>query len=263
MGYVGIPHFDAVTPGFPKEDFVGSDFGTVNSHTNSVQLSVDVPGYNSANCEVVINNVQQEPDTAYTIESDANSLPRVLKLSAAPSSGDVVYVLYKGTGTISVAPPAGSIGATQLSDNLKSFTVDSFTGDGSTTGFTLTETPPNANSVFVSIDGVVQKPTTNYSISGTTITFTSAPASSAEIECRHLGIRTYVRRGPDYQLDTLTGDGSTTGFTISNSVSTNNAFVFINGVQQIPTTAYSISGTTLTFTAAPSSGDSITVRYQL
>ena len=60
--------------------------------------------------------------------------------------------------------------------------------------------------------------------------------------------------------DSFSGDGSTVAFTISNSATTAQAVVSINGVVQIPTTAYGVSGTTLTFTEAPASGDVIDVR---
>ncbi|MBC8435754.1 MAG: hypothetical protein H8D84_02090 [Proteobacteria bacterium] len=58
----------------------------------------------------------------------------------------------------------------------------SATGDGSTTAFVLFSTAPNAvANVLVFIDNVYQEPTENYSISSTTITFTSAPHSAARI----------------------------------------------------------------------------------
>jgi filamentous hemagglutinin len=56
------------------------------------------------------------------------------------------------------------------------------------------------------------------------------------------------------------GDGSTVAFTLSSSQTTNSCIVSINGVVQIPTSAYSVSSTTLTFTEAPASGDLIDVR---
>jgi filamentous hemagglutinin len=56
------------------------------------------------------------------------------------------------------------------------------------------------------------------------------------------------------------GDGSTVAFTINSDQTTNSCIVSINGVVQIPTIAYSVSGTTLTFTEAPESGDIIDVR---
>jgi len=56
------------------------------------------------------------------------------------------------------------------------------------------------------------------------------------------------------------GDGLTVAFTINSNQTTNSCIVSINGVVQIPTIAYSVSGTTLTFTEAPESGDIIDVR---
>jgi hypothetical protein len=56
------------------------------------------------------------------------------------------------------------------------------------------------------------------------------------------------------------GDGSTVAFTLSSSQTTSSCIVSINGVVQIPTIAYSVSTTTLTFTEAPASGDVIDVR---
>jgi len=58
----------------------------------------------------------------------------------------------------------------------------SATGDGSTTAFVLFSTAPNAvANPLVFIDNVYQEPTENYTISSTTITFTSAPHSAARI----------------------------------------------------------------------------------
>ena len=63
------------------------------------------------------------------------------------------------------------------------FTKESATGDGSTTTFSgfFSSAPESANNVFVYIDNVYQEPTENYSVSGTNITFTSAPHSGARI----------------------------------------------------------------------------------
>ena len=56
------------------------------------------------------------------------------------------------------------------------------------------------------------------------------------------------------------GTGSQTAFTLSSSQTTASCIVSINGVVQIPTLAYSVSGVTLTFTEAPQSTDVIDVR---
>ena len=57
-----------------------------------------------------------------------------------------------------------------------------------------------------------------------------------------------------------TGDGSTTGFTVTSGTSVDNVLVFLNGVAQKPTTDYTISSTTLTFVVAPESGEAIVIR---
>jgi hypothetical protein len=60
--------------------------------------------------------------------------------------------------------------------------------------------------------------------------------------------------------DSFDGDDSATIFTLGAAATTNSCIVSINGVVQIPTTAYSVSGTTLTFTSPPATGDKIDVR---
>jgi hypothetical protein len=65
----------------------------------------------------------------------------------------------------------------------------------------------------------------------------------------------------DQQFD---GDGTNVNFTLNSTQTTNSCIVSINGVVQIPTLAYAVSGTyptcVLTFTEAPASGDVIDVR---
>ena len=70
-----------------------------------------------------------------------------------------------------------------IAGSAPTFSKVSATGDGSTTTFTgfFGSAPENANNVFVYIDNVFQEPTENYSVSGTNITFTSAPHSAARI----------------------------------------------------------------------------------
>ena len=60
--------------------------------------------------------------------------------------------------------------------------------------------------------------------------------------------------------ETFSGDGTEVNFTLSQTLTTAAAIVSINGVVQIPGTAYSITGSTLTFTEAPETGDTVEVR---
>ena len=267
-GYIGVSAPNRISAAFQKEDFLGSALSTITisgtAYTHAKELDTDVDGANTENLHVVLDNVVQEPDVAYLIHENASSQPRILQFTSAVASTATIYVVHRGIGSTSMKPPTGSVGADQLTANMKGFTTDTFTASGSAAAFTLSETPPNANSIMVFVDGILQKITTNYGVSGNTLTFTSNPAASSEIEVKHMGVRGVMRRGPDYVYDSFTGDGSDTTFTLSNAgVPTNSAFVFYNGVALKPTTDYSISGAVLTTTFAPQSASEIMVRYQI
>jgi hypothetical protein len=267
-GYIGVSTPNRVSAAFQKEDFLGSALGTISvggtTYSNAKELDTDVDGANTENLHVVLDNVVQEPDVAYLIHENASSQPRIIQFTEAVPSTVSIYVIHRGIGSTSMKPPTGSVGPDQLTDTMKGFTTDTFTANGSTAAFTLSETPPNANSVLVFADGILQKITTNYTISTNTLTFTSNPANLTEIEVKHMGVRGVMRRGPDYQYDAFTGDGSDTTFTLTHTgVPTNNAFVFYNGVALKPTTDYSISGQVLTTTFAPQNASEIMVRYQV
>ena len=53
-------------------------------------------------------------------------------------------------------------------------TMDSMTGDGTTTTLSLTSTPLDVNDVSIYIDGVMQQPGVDYTLDGNTVTFTTA-----------------------------------------------------------------------------------------
>ena len=63
------------------------------------------------------------------------------------------------------------------------------TGDGSDTTpiATLSYTVPTSASIMVTLDGVTQVPDTDYTASGTTLTFTTAPANLVKILVYFLG----------------------------------------------------------------------------
>ena len=60
------------------------------------------------------------------------------------------------------------------------------TGDGSTTAFTLGTSGRTQNNILVTVNGVVFHPSDDYTLSGTTLTFTTPPSASAEIRVRYL-----------------------------------------------------------------------------
>ena len=134
-----------------------------------------------------------------------------------------------------------------------SFAKNTFTGDGSTTAFTLTTSMSNEDGLIVFIDGVYQADNV-YSVSNTTLTFATAPVNGRVIEVFQLegGI---VGTAP--VLATMTGDGSDTTLALGTTPSSENqCFVTIDGVMQHKST-YSVSGSTLTFSAAPPNGTAV------
>ena len=125
-----------------------------------------------------------------------------------------------------------------------------YAGDGSTVNFTLSTAPDTEQNLMVFIDGVFQAHD-SYSVSGTTLTFSTAPASGRVITAYH---STTTVGGSNYSIATMTGDGSDTTLTLSTApVHENNVQVYFDGVYQSKSN-YSISGTTVTFTTAPPSG---------
>ena len=89
------------------------------------------------------------------------------------------------------------------------------------------------------------------SVSGTTLTFSTAPANTRVVTVYHA--RSSIS-GSNMIVDTMTGDNSDVTLTLSVApVSENNVQVYFDGVYQSKAN-YSISGTTLTFSTAPATG---------
>src|SRR6056300_1967153 len=80
-----------------------------------------------------------------------------------------------GGGSVTVVVPAvaGTLALRPTTTNA--------TGDGSTVNYTLTNINNDVDSVMVFLNGVLQRPTTDYTVSGTTLTFGTAPANSYAI----------------------------------------------------------------------------------
>jgi len=166
----------------------------------------------------------------------------------SPSDGQVATVngiryTYASSSNSWTRSPAGSAVLSVISDE--------FVGDGSTISFTLSNTPLSSDMVTCIVDGVPQL-RASFTVSGNIVTFTGTPANGALIEVRTmqatgLGVLTGL------VYNTFTGDGSTTSFTLSTSPTNKNfTIVSVNGTI-IAKSAYSVSGTTLTFTSAPAS----------
>ena len=66
------------------------------------------------------------------------------------------------------------------------YTVDTFTGDGSQTVFTMSEAVSDAQQIIVFVGNIYQEPTVNYTVNGSNdITFESAPPNGVPINVIH------------------------------------------------------------------------------
>ena len=139
-------------------------------------------------------------------------------------------------------------------------TRDSFSGDGSTTGFTLSSSISDEANTQVYIDGVYQSKL-NYSIAGNVVTFSTAPhAGTNNIEVINVAAVT-VDEVSGLNKNTFTGDGSTTGFTLSQAPTSEDfTFVFVQGVYQEKST-YVVAGSTITFSTPPQNNYTIEVMH--
>ena len=80
------------------------------------------------------------------------------------------------------------IGQGLPADTFQGFTTDKFTGDGTANKtFTLTKEPFSEDTILVTIDGVVQEPTDDFTVSGTTLTLVGTAPNNSEVNVTHMG----------------------------------------------------------------------------
>lgn len=129
----------------------------VNSATSASNSATEALGY--------LNTFKSQYYGVYSAD------PTVDPLGASRTIGD----LYYNSSSLKLKIFDGSAWVDTAAASPVTLTTQTFSGNGSTTAFTLSATPSYLASVEVFISGVRQVPTTVYTVSGTTLTFTSAP----------------------------------------------------------------------------------------
>lgn len=134
--------------------------------------------------------------------------------------------------------------------------LDTFTGDNSTTDFTLSVTPANEDALMVFIDGAYQE-AGDYVLTNNVLALDTAPLTGEKISA-HI-ITATVHDGTSSVNNQFTATAGQTAFTLTQDPkSENNTQVYINGVYQ-QKTDYTVTGTTLTFDTGLTVGDVVEV----
>ena len=213
---------------------------TYNDGSNTIDLAVSGGGSVSD----AFKNIAVSGQSNIVADSSTDTL-------TLAAGDNITLTTNASTDTVTIASSASGSGTLTIEQQ-------TFSGDGSDTTFTLTSTCNNENKLQVYIDGVYQSKS-NFSVSGTTLTFSTAPAAGTNnIEVIHL-----EALAGTVQVDTFTGDGSDTTFDLTTTISSeNNTQVYLDGVYQSKGN-YSISGTTITFSTAPANNVAIEVVHLL
>ena len=100
------------------------------------------------------------------------------------------------------------IGQGLPSNSFIGYTTDTFAGDGSATTFTMSKAPFNESAVIVVINNVVQQPTADFTVSGTTLTIDAAVASGDVIYATHTGGAIPINTASGLEATTTIGNGA-------------------------------------------------------
>ena len=221
---IEIMHYVAVDGVVEVDEFVGD--GTTTNFATSLSI------INEDATQVFVSGVYQ---SKLTYQTTGN----VVSFTTAPPNGANIEIVH--------------VKALALSG----FNKNNFVGTGSQTAFTLNTTVNEENMTFVFLEGIYQDKST-YSISGTTLTFVTAPQSGYNIEVMVLGAISASTNA--LYTDTFTGDGSTTAYALGiTPVDLNAIEVYLNGLYQNVSTL-TLSANTVTFATAPPSGVIIEIR---
>ena len=200
-------------------------------------------------------------DTTFTISNAVSGEQQLMVFIDGVFQAHDTYTVSGTTVTFSTAPANGRVITIYSALNNvqgSNMVLATMTGDNSDTTLALGVTPTSETAVQVYIDGTYQNKDT-YSISGQTLTFSTAPPTGTAVEAITHTITDISAAASNILVDEFTGDGSDTTFTLSAApTNENNTQVFVGGVYQEKAT-YSISNAVLTFTAAPANGVSIEV----
>jgi len=121
----------------------------------------------------------------YVFTADTGVVLPTGNTAARPSAQEGVLRFNTQTAEYEVSKDGSTWTNLRTDTDAGDVTKDIFAGDGSTTTFTMTIAPTDENTIVVYVDGVMQEPDQNYTLSNTTIDFGDAAHAGARIVVMH------------------------------------------------------------------------------
>lgn len=231
-------------------DWIPPEFGSTYLVNIYIHTSGDASNAESISNKVFITGSGNNDEWFFDYQSGVLNFIGTNLPNGVNFTGKSVYVSgARYTGDFGVG---GDLGAFTFTDNRiqTTSTNEEIIIEPAGTGYVAID----ANSgLIVPVGTTAQRPTGQAGM----IRFNS---STTEVEVYNGS--SWVAISPENTItkNDFSGDDSTVAFTLGASTTTNAVLVTLNGAVQEATNAYSVSGTTLTFTNAPASGDVIQVR---
>jgi len=135
--------------------------------------------------------------------------------------------------------------------------TEDFTGSATDT-FVLAAAPIDADHVTVYVNGLRQIPTTDWTLAGDTITttFTVDAADTVSVEYWVGSVSAITRHAEEF-----TGSATASFVLAAAPIDAAHVTVFVNGLRQIPTTDWTLAGSTITTTFTADATDKVSVEY--
>ena len=158
------------------------------------------------------HNVNAQEQKFNGIRRTADGMLYLTSIDPNVDNESIQYSNFHEDGKSDLVPKDGS---DYVEERLELFNVQYFTGDNSTTTFTLNASGMSADSIAVYIEGVRKIAFTDYSISGTSLTFVIKPTNNSSITVGQINKRTKNNDSDRYQQFTF--DSNTTATYLINS----------------------------------------------
>ena len=254
-----------------------------NFVTNGVNYiyTLSFTTYDPTQLLVFLDGLEQEPVTDYNVSGTTLTLA-----SVPPALLELEVRRFFSSANINIITA--------------SLNAQYFTGDGTTTQYALTQSVLKDHDILVTLNGLLKKPTTDYTTTGSILNFTSAPTLGSDGQIRYMlssttglinlnpieqdlipGIDStynigsptkkwkdlYISTGSIYIGETVLTTSGSTLFSNSNPVvtlNTSSGEIQVTGISGALTASYALNATTASYVlTATTSSYALTASYAL